>query len=162
MEFSMRNYISYTAVAVALAAGTSVAHAQTIETVVVPPPATVIAQRPVVTVPAPVATAPVETVETVRTVTTTTTPARRVVRHVRNRVTTTRTTVSERMVSPAVAAMTRPSYTEVVGPGLYDVVAPAGVVGAAPMAPAYRYIYEPNRILVIDPYTGIAVQAIPR
>jgi hypothetical protein len=26
----------------------------------------------------------------------------------------------------------------------------------------YRYVYEPDRILVIDPSTGIAVQAIPR
>jgi hypothetical protein len=32
---------------------------------------------------------------------------------------------------------------------------------ATPM-PTYRYVYEPNRILVIDPYTNIAVQAIPR
>jgi hypothetical protein len=28
--------------------------------------------------------------------------------------------------------------------------------------PGYRYVYEPDRILVIDPYTNIAVQAIPR
>jgi hypothetical protein len=28
--------------------------------------------------------------------------------------------------------------------------------------PAYRYVYEADRILVIDPYTNIAVQAIPR
>jgi hypothetical protein len=34
-------------------------------------------------------------------------------------------------------------------------------VATTPM-PAYRYIYEPDRILVIDPYTNIAVQAIPR
>jgi hypothetical protein len=26
----------------------------------------------------------------------------------------------------------------------------------------YRYVYEWDRILVIDPATGIAVQAIPR
>jgi hypothetical protein len=26
----------------------------------------------------------------------------------------------------------------------------------------YRYVYEPDRILVIDPVTNIAVQAIPR
>jgi hypothetical protein len=26
----------------------------------------------------------------------------------------------------------------------------------------YRYVYQPDRILVIDPYTNIAVQAIPR
>jgi hypothetical protein len=28
--------------------------------------------------------------------------------------------------------------------------------------PIYRYVYEADRILVIDPHTGIAVQAIPR
>jgi len=28
--------------------------------------------------------------------------------------------------------------------------------------PMYRYVYEMDRILVIDPHTGIAVQAIPR
>jgi hypothetical protein len=48
-------------------------------------------------------------------------------------------------------------------------LAPAGVLaqpaaaGAAIMpVPAYRYVYEPNRILVIDANTGIAVRAIPR
>jgi hypothetical protein len=51
---------------------------------------------------------------------------------------------------------------------VYDVapaaVAPAPVV-AAPIATQpiiYRYVYEPDRILVIDPATNIAVQAIPR
>jgi hypothetical protein len=28
--------------------------------------------------------------------------------------------------------------------------------------PAYRYVYQPDRILVIEPATGIAVQALPR
>jgi hypothetical protein len=28
--------------------------------------------------------------------------------------------------------------------------------------PTYRYVYEPDRILVVDPFTGVAVQAIPR
>jgi hypothetical protein len=49
-------------------------------------------------------------------------------------------------------------------------VAPAPVV-AAPVVSApvlaiqpviYRYVYEPDRILVVDPTTNIAVQAIPR
>jgi hypothetical protein len=45
-------------------------------------------------------------------------------------------------------------------------VLPAATV-AAPVAvgaavPFYRYVYQPDRILVIDPNTGIAVQAIPR
>jgi hypothetical protein len=64
-------------------------------------------------------------------------------------------------------------------PAVYDVapaavppaVAPAPVVTAPVVAPApfvatqpviYRYVYEPDRILVIDPITNIAVQAIPR
>jgi hypothetical protein len=38
-------------------------------------------------------------------------------------------------------------------------VAPVAV-GAA--VPAYRYVYEADRILVIDPATNIVVQALPR
>jgi len=138
----------------------------------------------------PVAAAPVETVETVRTVESTTTPRRRMMSRTHNRVTTTRTVVSERVVpapvTPAVAVITEPNYTEVmqappaavapVYPRLYDVVTPAPAASpviAAPVAappaigtttvvPAYRYVYERDRILVIDPYTNIAVQAIPR
>ena len=109
-----------------------------------------------------------------------------------NRVTTTRTTVTKRvvpapaMVAPsAVEAVAPPTYTDVVqGPPvapapayperLYDVVTSAPVVvppaapvggamfGAGTAVPTYRYVYEPDRILVIDPYTHIAVQAIPR
>jgi hypothetical protein len=145
----MRNLISYSALAVALTAGASVsvAHAQAVDTVIVPAPA------------------PVQTVETVRTVQSTTTP-RHFARH--DRVTTTRTTVTERAVPAPIA---QPTYTEVVQspyPRLYDVAMPAhGAVGpaiapGAASLPTYRYVYEPNRILVIDPYTNIAVQAIPR
>lgn len=55
-----------------------------------------------------------------------------------------------------------------VGPGA--VAAPAGVVGPAagppvpiaPAVPAYQYIYQSDRILVVDPMTGIAMQALPR
>lgn len=52
-------------------------------------------------------------------------------------------------------------------PALYDndlapVDAPAGVVAPAAPVPVYQYIYQPDRILVIDPVTGIAVQALPR
>jgi hypothetical protein len=66
-------------------------------------------------------------------------------------------------------AYSRPLYTvaaPVVGPAPFVGAAPA--IGAAPAAqsgmpiPGYRYVYEPDRILVIDPYTNIAVQAIPR
>ena len=185
----MKNSIIFVGLGVALAAGTSVARAQTVETIVTPAagPA-VVAQAPMAVPPSGVllppastvaVTAPVETVETVRTVTTT--EPRRVHRravHPRtvDRVTTvTRTTT----VRPGVVAAA-PAYDELMrGPRLYDVVTPAPaaapavqpavpVVGAttavaAPMAmPAYRYIYQPDRILVVDPYTNIAVQAIPR
>jgi len=205
MEFSMRNHISYTVLGVALVAGASAANAQTVitrpvETVITQQPGSMlVAQEPVVTVPGAVATAPVETVETVRTVRSTTiSPRHRIVsRHVirsraANRVTTTRTTVTERVVPapvmvapPAVEAVAPPTYTDVVqGPPvapapayperLYDVVMPAPAVtppgapvggamfGAGTAVPTYRYVYEPDRILVIDPYTNIAVQAIPR
>ena len=206
----MRNHISYTVLGVALVAGASAANAQTVitreiahrpvETVITQQPGSMlVAQEPVVTVPRAVATAPVETVETVRTVRSTTISPRHsiVSRHVirsraANRVTTTRTTVTERvvpapaMVAPsAVEAVAPPTYTDVVqGPPvapapayperLYDVVTPAPVVlppataeggamfGAGTAVPTYRYVYEPDRILVIDPYTNIAVQAIPR
>ena len=122
----MRNLISYSALAVALTAGASVsvAQAQTVDTVIAPAPA------------------PVQTVETVRTVQSTTTPRRHVVRH--DRVTTTRTTVTERIVPapvpPAAAAIAQPTYTEVVQspyPRLYDVATPAPgafAPGAAPDA----------------------------
>jgi hypothetical protein len=199
----MRNHTCYTAVGIALLAGTSLAHAQTVitreitdqpvETVITQQPgAMVIAQEPVM-VPAPgvvvrrrAPTLPVETVETVRT-----TRSYHPVHHriasrpfVRRAAPTTtkRTVVRERVVpAPAVAAITEPAYTEVVRPPvvsavtypppLYDVVpgpVPAvvapPVIGAAVVAPvpAYRYVYEPGRILVIDANTGIAVQAIPR
>jgi hypothetical protein len=58
-----------------------------------------------------------------------------------------------------------------VAPAVAPAVGPAPVVTAPAVAPApfvatqpviYRYVYEPDRILVIDPITNIAVQAIPR
>lgn len=42
------------------------------------------------------------------------------------------------------------------GPAGYD-APPVGRVG-----PAYQYVYEPHRILVVDPQTGIVMQALPR
>jgi hypothetical protein len=175
MKFAMRNHISYTALGLALMAGTSLAHAQAIETVIAPPSGVLVTQS--------AQTVPVQTVETVRTVRSTTAAkprivSRKVVRtRTASRVTTTRTIVREGVVAapamtPAVQAITEPTYTEVVQapsvttvpgyPRLYDVVTPAPTIGAVPMVPAYRYIYEPDRILVIDANTGIAVQAIPR
>ncbi len=190
----MKNRIRFTALGAVLMAGTSLAQAQTVTTD--QPVDMVIAQQPVVvTQPGPaVATVPVQTVETVRIVQSTTTPRRRLAGRPVRSVTTTRTTVRERIipapaitaapVTPAVQAIAQPGYTEVVqAPGptltypapLYDVVGPlappppTGVL-AQPVAggavvtpvPAYRYVYEPDRILVIDANTGIAVQAIPR
>jgi len=178
----MRNRVIFVGLGVALMAGTPVARAQTVETIVTPAPGSaVVAQAPVAVPPSgvllpPASTvavaAPVETVETVRTMTTT--GPRRVHRRVAHprtvdRVTTiTRTTT----VRPGVVAAA-PAYDELMrGPRLYDVVTPAPVVApavaaapvvAAPMAmPTYRYVYQPDRILVVDPYTNIAVQAIPR
>jgi hypothetical protein len=136
LEVPMRSYLSCATLGVALVAGAAVAEAQPVETVVAAPP---------------VVAAPVETVETVRTVQTTGVPHHRAVRHTGDRVTTTRTTVSQSIV-PA----------SEFGQPLYDVVTPAAAVGMPVVAPAYRYIYEPDRILVIDPYTNTAIQAIPR
>jgi len=48
------------------------------------------------------------------------------------------------------------------GPAIIPATAAAVVVPVAPGAPAYRYVYQDDRILVIDPNTGIAVEAIPR
>ena len=94
-----------------------------------------------------------------------------------NSTTVTRTTT----VRPGVVAAA-PVYDELKrGPRLYDVATPAAVapavqpaVPAAPVLgattavggpvamPTYRYVYQPDRILVIDPYTNITVQTIPR
>jgi hypothetical protein len=179
----MRHTVLLPALGVALLAGTSLARAQMVETVVAPVPM-VIAQDPVlVTEPAPVIeTVPVQTTETVRTERSTTHPGRRIARGAPLRpvdtVTTTRTITRENIVpapmAPAAAAIVQPGYTEVVeapppgayAPPLYD-YAPAGAGPPAavleqPPLPAYRYVYQPDRILVIDANTGVAVQALPR
>jgi hypothetical protein len=186
MEFSMRSTVLLPALGVALLAGTSLARAQTVETIVAPAPAPmVIAQDPVVvTEPAPIVeTVPVQTTQTVRTERLTTHPVRRVARAPASRssqpdvVTTTRTTVRQDFaaapLAPPVVAIAPPTYTEAVqGPPaaypapLYDYV-PAGVGPPAALAeqpplPAYHYVYQPDRILVIDANTGITVQALPR
>jgi hypothetical protein len=190
-EFSMRDSIPRRTIplvsAGVLASGISIAQAQTVETVMTPAPGpAVVVQAPltvppsgVLLPPAPTAvavTAPVQTIETVRTVQTTEPRITR--RAARPRVvdrvtTTTRTTVRQGVVAAA------PPYEELRrGRRLYDVVTPAVApplaVSAAPVVttttavappaamPTYRYVYEPDRILVIDPYSNIAVQAIPR
>ena len=170
----------------ALVIGASAAQAQTVITgpVVGQPVGTVVAPGPPVTAPAVVQ--PAETIQTIQTIRTVRAAP------VRHQVVTTRTITRRAIpTAPAVvagsvaaapaplydtavpAAMPAPAYdyadTADYGAPLYDTapavaVAPAPVL-AAPVATApviYRYVYEPDRILVIDPTTNIAVQAIPR
>jgi hypothetical protein len=160
MEQAMRNTISaLTALGVAVAVGPTVANAQT-----------VISGQPVETV---ITQQPVQTVQTTETIRTVRPGARPTVR--RRVVTTTRqTVVSQRAVAPQPlydVAPPAPLATRTYTPPLYDTVAPVPTVddiyvnalpsgGAA--IPVYRYVYEPDRILVIDPTTNIAIQAIPR
>jgi hypothetical protein len=74
------------------------------------------------------------------------------------------------MTPAAAAAIAQPGYTEVVeapppgaySPPLYDYVPAGAAVVEQPPLPAYRYVYQPDRILVIDANTGVAVQALPR
>src|SRR5580704_5340449 len=151
----MRNTISaLTALGLAVAVGPTVANAQTV-----------------------ISDQPVETTETVRTVR----PGARPI--VRKRVvTTTRQTVVQRAVvapqplydvvppAPLATRTYAPPLYDTVAPPLYDTAAPAPTVDdtyvnalpAGAAIPVYRYVYEPDRILVIDPTTNIAIQAIPR
>jgi hypothetical protein len=165
----MRNTISaLTALGVAVAVGPTAANAQTV--ISDQPVETVITQQPVQQT--------VQTTETVRTVR----PGARPV--VRKRVVTTtrQTVVSQRALAPqplydvvppapVVARTYAPPLYDSVAPPLYDTAAPAPTVddtyvNALPPAgaatPVYRYVYEPDRILVVDPVTNIAIQAIPR
>ena len=154
----MRLPISSAALGLALIAGAPVAHAQTM-----------ITSGPMVTYPAATV---VQTTETVRTV-------RPGTRFSHRQVVTTRTITRQFVPARTVMARTfattpQPLYDEVTpapyaaGPRpLYDEVVSAPDA-TAPVAPAYnetytyRYVYQPDRILVIDPNTGIAIQAIPR
>jgi len=177
----MRSCISYFALGFALVGGASVANAQT-----------VITQQPVMQTAEQPVMQTAETVEAVRTLEPAhRTVHRQVVRRGADRITTTRTIVRDRIVpeqtivAPAVAP---PEYTEVVqAPAnpqpiypvyprpIYDVVPPPAAVAPPAVAPiigqpvgrvapvsTYRFVYELDRILVIDNATGIAVQAIPR
>lgn len=145
--------------------------------------------QPAVTAP-PATSVVTEPARTVRTVTTVRTvrplPRRRVVVTRRTYVSdsvipaTTTTTVT---AAPALAATYPAPLYDYVAPDDYVTPAPAPVAPApyyrAPLydtvvqtpavpvpvgtsVPLYRYVYQPDRILVIDPNTGIAVQAIPR
>ena len=167
----MRNTISYAAALTALGlavAGPTAAKAQTV--ISGQPVETVITQQPVQTVQT--------TTETVRTVRPGARPT------VRKRVVTTtrQTVVSQRTVAPQplydvvppaplVARTYAPPLYDTVAPPLYDTTAPIPTVDdtyvnalapAGAAIPVYRYVYEPDRILVIDPTTNIAIQAIPR
>jgi hypothetical protein len=151
----MRIQIPCTTLGLLFAAAAPAAHAQTVYTE--EPDGTVIAQ-PAVTAPAPaVVTQPAQTVRTVTTVQTERPVSRR-------RVVVTRQTTVRDSVVPAAPTVVAP--TEAAGDQgpLYDVVspAPAAPAVAGTGVPFYHYVYEPDRILVIDPSTGVAVQAIPR
>jgi hypothetical protein len=163
----MKFHVPTTALGLALVAVAPAAHAQTVFT-----------QQPLVTVPT---TAVVQTTETIRTI-------RPVYsRAARRQEVTTRTITRQIVPTPRVVARTMPATPQ----PLYDEVAPArlanpdnspvlydeAVRAPGAFAPAlatpvaqdsytepfiYRYVYEPDRILVVDPNTGIAVQALPR
>jgi hypothetical protein len=184
----MRFHLPYGVLALVI--GASAAQAQTVITgpVVGQPVGTVVAAPPA-TVVQPAET--IQTIETIRTVRAAPLrPVRRQV--VTTRTITRRVIpAAPAVVTGTVAAAPQPLYDTAVpaavparagiyaayddadyadyGAPLYDVastatVAPAPIV-AAPVATApviYRYVYEPDRILVIDPTTNIAVQAIPR
>jgi hypothetical protein len=166
----MTNIIPATAVAaLGLALGaSSAANAQTVITrdISGQPVETIITQQPVQTI---------QTTETVRTVR----PNGRTTE--RRVVTTRRTVVNQDVVpgrpvydvvtpppAPVVAAQTyeRPLYDSVVAPvpTVDETVVNAAVAPVVPVPaiPAYRYIYQPDRILVMDPVANVVVQVIPR
>ena len=149
------------AAGLALIAGAP-AHAQTV------PAGTVIQPMQIVQ---PVQT--VQTTETIRTIRLAPHAARRQV--VTTRTITQRVEPTPTMVARSVTTVPQPLYDVApfigsddgyASPRLYDVASPAPGVAPAPGGYTepfiYRYVYEPNRILVIDPNTGVAVQAIPR
>ena len=159
----MRVVIPATAIGLALAAcAATVAQAQT---VITQGPLSWFRLRPSWLQP----TETVQTTETTRTIQ----PARAA----RRQIVTTRTITRRIGPAPTVVARTvpatpQPLYDEVVTAPiadspqpLYDSVAAPAVAPGAVFATEpyiYRYVYEPDRILVIDPASGVAVQSIPR
>lgn len=151
----MRYQLSCTAFGLALAAMAPAAQAQTVlgEPAVAPPPAAVVTQ-------------PVQTVRTVTTVRTVRPISRgRVVVRRRTYVTTRVVPATTTTTTTTIAAVPVAPAPVAAPPPVYDYAPPA--VAPAPVAvgatvPLYRYVYQDDRILVIDPNTGIAVQAIPR
>jgi hypothetical protein len=91
------------------------------------------------------------------------------------RVTTTRTTTTrQRIVAPPLVATTAaatpayvsggPRYYNFAGRPMDITLAAAPSLARQRAAPAVNsaYVYEADRILVIDPFTNLPVQAIPR
>jgi hypothetical protein len=168
----MRFYLTSTALALVLAAGASAAQAETLIT----QPGQTVQTTETVRMVRPVASRAVRReVVTTRTFTRTYVPARAVI--ARTVPATPQPLYDE--VAPAPMASdpdysySRPADYSYSRP-LYDEVTTSPVMAAPPVGampvvedgytttPIYRYVYEPNRILVIDPSTNIAVQSIPR
>jgi hypothetical protein len=162
---ALRSSISYTALGAALGfaliAGGSAANAQTMIT---PQP---VATQTVTTETRTVRTLPAHTarrqVITTRTVTQRVMPAPTVI----NRsVATYPQPIYDEVVPPAPAVVatspdySRPLYDEVTTPLPAPVIDNGSIVATQPYL--YRYVYEPDRILVIDPATGNAIQSIAR
>jgi hypothetical protein len=123
---------------------------------------------------------PMQTIETIETVPTIRPAARSVARHeIVTRQTAVRGFAANTYAQPlygyagSAAIVSAPAYgqasnydygTTQAGPLYNTIAAPAITAVAAPVitAPAYRYVYEWDRILVVDPSTNIIVQALPR
>ena len=165
----MRSQLLFGALGLALVVGSLAGGARTVIEPGFGPPvgAVIVPQQPPIptaTVAQPAAT--IQTTEIVRSV-------RQVPAH--RQVVTTRTITCRVVPTPAAIAGTpavpQPLYDAAVPASADDYyfgapydAAPAVMVAApVPAEPmTYRYVYEPDRILVIDPMTNIAVQAIPR
>lgn len=173
----MRLYMSSTAIGLALFAGAPAAHAQQVVTrqIVTPPLETVQTTETVRSV-RPAHHVARHEVVTTRTVTRRVIPTTTVVAGTVP-VPPPQPLYGEGMPAPAInnAAYSNATYNDAAyGPPLYDQVTPAtsapvgttrvidngGMTATQPLF--YHYVYEPDRILVIDPATGVAVQSIPR
>lgn len=187
----MRGHVPCTALGLTLAAAFPAAHAQTVydaaQTVVAPQPVVVAPAGAAIVAPPLRAVRTVTTTTTTHPARHSVVHRRvAVVRrsYVRGRVapaTTTTTTTVATTLAPAPYASGSlydagmpppPPRVEPYDTGpLYDVdaemgpgpaIIPAAAVPVGSAVPAYRYVYQDDRILVIDPNTGIAVEAIPR
>jgi hypothetical protein len=168
---AQRSSISYAALGVALGfalvAGASVANAQT---VITPQP---VPMQTVTTVTRTVHTVPAHwahrQVITTRTVTQRVVPAPTAIIN-RSVATYPQPLYDEVAPGPAVVATSpdysrpvydsRPLYDTAVAPPPAPIVDNGSILATQPYI--YHYVYEPGRILVIDPATGTAIQSIPR